>query len=196
MTPVLRCLALALAVLVPGLGRADTGIEIFNRITKQKFFQNELQRILSDPEAAKRRYLGVAFRVEHDGHVSRIAVERRFRFEDAQWRAREVSKMLNYDLDGDGAVSVEDMKEMEQILPSNNAARIRARHFAADRDGNGTVTVPEILSGLGEKPAEVGGLRNSNEITVILGMDLDGDGVTTPDEIIAAIDLLRDAAKR
>ena len=194
--PRLAALALLLIPLLTGPCRADNGIEVFNRVTKQKFLKAELQRILSDPEAAKRRYLAVAYRVAGDGHISDVAVKRRVRFSAAQRRARELAKMLSHDLDGDGAVSSEDMREMQQILTHKKAAAARARHFAYDLNADGDLTVPEMLSGLSDPPAMIGGIKNTHEITVILGMDLNGDGVTVPEEIIAAIDMLHDAAKR
>ena len=174
-------------------------MEVFNRIQKHRFFDTKKGRILSDPEAAERRYLELAFLLNSDGHVDQAAVARRHRFDAARQRAFAAQRMLGYDLNGDGAVSKGELDEIARILASPQMAQVKAQHFAADTDGDGTLSIIELLAfaetNSGVSPAGRQSQRR-HEITVLLGMDLNGDGVTVPDEVVTAIQMVVDANKR
>ena len=192
------CWALSSAI-TSGPAAADTGMEVFNRIQKQRFFETEKGRILSDPEAAERRYLQLAFMLHPDGHVDRAAIARREKFDAARQRAFAAQKILGNDLNGDGTVSKDELDEIARILAPPQMAQIRARHLVADTDGDGALSIAEVMAHAGANPdfAPIGmqGQRR-HEITVLLGMDLNGDGVTVPDEVITAIGMVVDANKR
>ena len=72
---------------------------------------------------------------------------------------------------------------------------------AADRDGDGRLTIGEMLGGMqsgspGSASAVLDAFSTRRPMmAVLLAMDLDGDGVTRPEEIIRAVAMVAEAGR-
>ena len=198
--PGLVLMGLALLAAAPG-ARARTEEEILEGITRQKFFATERQRIVDMPKEAERRYLALAFEIEAHGLVSKAGVARWEARQQARRRAEAARHFREWDIDGDGALGPEEMALPAQMLGGTAAAREGAAMVAADRDGDGRLTIGEMLGGMqsgspGSASAVLDAFSTRRPMmAVLLAMDLDGDGVTRPEEIIRAVAMVAEAGR-
>lgn len=101
----------------------------------------------------------------------------------AKARAAAILPLLRADLDGDGAVSREEVTLAGATLASPARRRLEARFQAGDGDGDGMISAAE-LADLGEAAA-LAALSPSQmaQAKILMGFDADGDGKVTLAEV-------------
>jgi len=110
--------------------------------------------------------------------------------ERAQARAGALSRAMGFDLDGDGTVTQDEVARVAAYQSRrNNATQEKLQKFvdgmvkqvmAADRDGDGKLTIAELLQ---PGDAEASSNRRSARSAGLLELDLDGDGRVTESEV-------------
>ena len=126
--------------------------------------------------------------------LTRDEVEAARRAREASRRATEVGQWLRYDLDGDGAITMDEITAGQRAQAGGPARAVDAaamklqirqkadRLMQADADGDGQVDLSEMLaSARTTAPARPAGQRDLSEL--LLELDADGDGATTVKEV-------------
>ncbi|MGD9869244.1 MAG: hypothetical protein AB7U38_14735, partial [Hyphomicrobiales bacterium] len=109
--------------------------------------------------------------------------------EDAQMRAQFMVRLLSRDMDADGRLSIDELRNPPTAALRVPGARDRTRDkkairkdMTADADGDGFLSFPEILEA--SKKYRHQTLRTaSNQLHQMLALDPDGDGVLTAVEL-------------
>ncbi len=140
-----------------------------------------------------------------DGIVSAADLEWLSKQAAMSARANIVAELLRYDLDGDGVVTRDEIVEIEMrnarvrkglggaAAQSEEAAQkaldaVVARRMQADIDGDGRIELAEMLAFARRSATAAHPLEPT--VRMILSMDKDGDGKTTPEEFEAAITVI------
>ena len=129
-----------------------------------------------------------------DGAISGAALANYIALERAGARASAVRALLAMDLDGDGAVALDEMSFAAAAASAPSRARLWALFGKADADGDAAVSPKEnathaaavALKGFSEARAQA--------VRALLAFDKDGDGLVTLDEVAAGVAALDEAA--
>jgi Ca2+-binding EF-hand superfamily protein len=112
------------------------------------------------------------------GRLTRAEVEERKAGYTAKYRAEMVREVLSMDLDGDGAVSRE---ELQQAVDSKGGPRARdLMLFNYDADKSGRVDLAEIVELARVEYARA--IKGTDPAMLLLKLDANGDGATTVGE--------------
>lgn len=108
----------------------------------------------------------------------------------AKARVEVVAPLMAADLDGDGAVSREELLGAAQALKAEARVRLDRDFTAADGDGDGLVTAVEIATRAEDAALSAYGPARLAEVKVLMGFDADADGRVTLDEVRSGVQAL------
>lgn len=156
---------------------------------EQRAIQNEHRTMQRSAGLAKSRYLSYAYLLSPDGIVTKKDVDVAGQRNIARSRTRILSQMMNHDLDGDGTISKEELDLAMKTGTSRNKAQLRMFSISGDLDGDGALGFQEVLAYAHKQTKRNRSARFVNLQALMIGkMDTNGDGRTTPEEIVAYID--------
>ncbi|MEM1431719.1 MAG: hypothetical protein AAGG09_19860 [Pseudomonadota bacterium] len=127
-------------------------------------------------------------RIDAQGFDDAVALAR------ARTRARELHRFAVADLDGDGAVTRNEMEIAIRAQAARSKARLTLGHKAADTDGDGVASRAEIAAFAEATALRELGPQKAERLRALISMDADGDRAVSVDEVIAAVAAFRAAA--
>lgn len=119
--------------------------------------------------------------------IDAAGIERFIAAERARSRAREIERLLQADLDDDGAVSRAEAAVVIATQSAGARARLHLAQRAADADGDGSADRDEITAAARARSLEDLSEADAENIRAAIWFDLDGDGYVTLAEVIAAV---------
>lgn len=176
------------AVLAPALpARAEAVLDL----PRLGLTAREVSGIARDPAASLRRFYSTALGLSPDGVVSPQAIETRDRISRARLRGSRIGAVLGYDLNGDGAVSSEEIATVLETLTGRRRADLLILRDSGDGNGDGRIDMAEIRAyATRQQRTSLLAALSARRYQTLLKMDVDGDGKVTLDEIrtvVAAI---------
>ncbi len=126
--------------------------------------------------------------------IDAAGVERFIALERAGARASVLRRLLAGDLDGDGAVTAEEMQVAAGAASASQRGRMRALLARADADADGTANVAEITAFAAAEALEAFDERAAQSARAVLGFDGNSDGLVTVPEVQQVVDRLASAA--
>jgi hypothetical protein len=112
------------------------------------------------------------------GGIDRAGIETWLAVERAVARAQVQRRVIEADLNADGAVAAAEIAVIAAAAEAGIRGRIMQNHALADADGDGAVSAPEAAA----------------RAMALMGLDLDGDGRLTLGEVDEAARLMADGA--
>ncbi len=183
-------LAFSLLPMAPGAAADEAAVEK----TARALPDDILRQFSNGKGAFLKRISQQLFSIAPDGVVTRDALDLMMKQTVAAARARIIAELLTHDLDGDGALSVDEIGRIQ----SGGAAQKRLRPRLAvyllqdDTDGDGALSFAEILA-LASKDVKRQRLgRVATQGEMFMAFDVNGDGMVD----LAEIDRVADAAIR
>lgn len=109
----------------------------------------------------------------------------------ARVRAREVSRFVRADLDGDGAVTRPEIDALIAMSSQGARGRLDVNWRRADTDQDGQVQPTELATFAKDMAAEKVSDAVVNRYRAMMALDLSGDGFLTVDEVHDAVAMLQ-----
>jgi len=109
----------------------------------------------------------------------------------ARVRAREVSRFVRADLDGDGVVTRSEIDALIAMSSQGARGRLDVNWRRADADQDGQVQPAELARFANDMAAEKVSDTVVNRYRALMGLDLSGDGFLTVDEVNNAVDMVQ-----
>lgn len=179
---------------LPMASMAQSTDNMIEQMKADRDLGREFSSIQRDPQRAIQRYFNRAFRLDAEGKVTKASVEDSAARLKASQRARRMGTLLGYDLDGDGTISAEELVQMKPHLRSNQKAELRMLQLTGDLNEDGDLQFQEVLAFVSKQvKSRPFSKISTRQDRVILLMDVNGDGVTEPQEIAASIDAIKNA---
>jgi len=131
------------------------------------------------------------FQISPDGNASLAAAALQGNQQLAVARAREITNLLRYDLNGDGDLSAGEVQLQLPYLGAQDRADLSLKFREGDQNSDQTLSFSEILTLARAKDAQQARRSNTQMIEIIMAFDYNQDGLVNLDEaaaVIAAID--------
>ncbi|MFZ1660636.1 MAG: hypothetical protein WAT77_01660 [Paracoccaceae bacterium] len=109
----------------------------------------------------------------------------------ARVRAREVSRFVRADLDGDGVVTRAEIDALIAMSSQGARGRLDVNWRRADADQDGQVQAAELASFASDMAAEKVSDAVINRYRALMALDLSGDGFLTVDEVNNAVEMVQ-----
>lgn len=160
----------------------NAGPDLTERMAKR-----ERDLMKRNPTHAKQNLIMQAFRISNDGTVTKEAADTAQQIIMARARGSNLGRLLASDLNGDGMVSGEELEASAKGAQARQRAKIMTWRFTIDTNDDGWLTYDEMLL-WANKSTKIGGRVRQNQWGKFEKMDINGDGATTIEEIIAYVD--------
>ncbi len=161
-------------------------------LSKIKMPEYAIKMIERDPVQALSQYYGMAFRLAPDGIVTQEMLDAQQEFQVARMRANRLASMLGYDLDGDGVISAQELARLEKYSEPSRKASLLVMLDTYDTNRDGAISLDELLAAAKAQNAKNTEMSSRYQpvtsVNILMQMDVNGDGKTTPDEIRAVVD--------
>jgi hypothetical protein len=153
-----------------------------------------LKRMRAAPDAFVEDAASLILGYGTNGGIDAAGIDRAIAVDRAAARGRDMARMMQADLDGDGSARADEIAVLVQATSAKGRGRVALSFEAADADKDGTVTQAEMQAHavtMGDdavSPGKVAALRG------MMVLDLDGDGILTLIEVREAVKRAQDAA--
>lgn len=141
-------------------------------------------------ERAQQYAVEYLFAVAPMGELTREMAETADLRLQAELRLKAVAKLLRNDLDGDGAISGEEMARVRAVMSGSERSEFESEVIEIDADGDGALSAEEIAAraqaAATEQRERLAGVSLRGTSFMIL--DADGDDVVTVEDIRATIE--------
>ena len=131
------------------------------------------------------------FQISPDGIATPAAAELQRAQQKAVARAREITALLRYDLNGDGNLTDHEVQQQFPYLSVQERASLMLKILDGDDNADQTLSLEEILAIGRNTDAQLDSRANAQMLEAIMAFDYNGDGQVSLDEasaVIAAID--------
>lgn len=123
------------------------------------------------------------------GSIDKAALQNLVAMQRADGRALGFRRLHGADLDGDGAITGEELQIKAAALAAAARGRLILYFGKADADADGRVSAPELHSYANQLALSVFSPQKEAELYGMLGFDQDGDGRVTFNEVKAGVAL-------
>ncbi|MGL4320376.1 MAG: hypothetical protein ACRCS3_05885 [Paracoccaceae bacterium] len=127
------------------------------------------------------------------GAIDRAGIETWLAVERAVARAQVMRRMIEADLNADGTVAATEIAVIAAAAEAGIRGRIMQNHALADGDGDGAISAPEATARAEAFAMEEVSEGDAARAMALMGLDLDGDGRLTLDEVDKAAELMAGA---
>lgn len=152
------------------------------------------KRIKANPDRFVEEAATLIFGFGGPNGIDAAGVERFIALERAGARASVLRRLLAGDLDGDGAVTANEMQVAAGAASASQRGRMLGLLARADSDADGTATGAEIAGFAAAEALEMFDERRAQTARAVLGFDGDADGMVTLPEVQAVVARVADAA--
>jgi len=180
---------LLLAALCGGSDLAASADEAGNALSRELSPQ-DLALIARNREAFLQQRLQLLYAIDPTGEVDRFDVETYDRVRRARQRAQGLIQTLAWDLDGDGAITPGERREVAGQMDVRSRVQFEMQMLEADANDDGILAFDEIVAAIDEK---IPALKDSGDnASTLFAFDINGDGLVTQKEIVDRVNEIAD----
>jgi hypothetical protein len=151
-----------------------------------------LKRMREAPEAFVADAADLILGYGQGGAITPEGIAEAITVERAAARAQAYRRLMEADLDGDGAASGDEMAVLIRAEGAEGRGRLALGYAAADGDGNGALDPGEMqveAQAAGDKAVSA---AKEAALMALMGLDMNGDGGLTLAEVQEAVELAGD----
>ncbi|GHC62248.1 hypothetical protein [Neogemmobacter tilapiae] len=151
-----------------------------------------LKRMREAPEAFVADAADLILGYGQGGAITPEGIAEAITVERAAARAQAYRRLMEADLDGDGAASGEEMAVLIRAEGAEGRGRLALGYAAADGDGNGVLEPGEMQAQAQAAGDKAVSAAKEAALMALMGLDMNGDGGLTLAEVQAAVELAGD----
>ena len=152
------------------------------------------RRMRSAPEAFVADAAGLILGYGVNEGIDPAGIDRAIAVDRAAARGRDMGRMMQADLDGDGSASAGEVAVLVQATSAKGRGRVALSFEAADVDKDGTVTFGEMQAHAVTAGEEAVSPGKASALRGMMVLDLDSDGVLTLIEVREAVKRAQEGA--
>ena len=145
------------------------------------------QQAARQPDRFRDQMIQQLFQLSPNGALSEEQAQIHHERTETQNRETQMLVWRLNDLNGDGMVSEDEITRLRMVMTTSERARVESQLTAADVDGDGNVSDSESKAAFTAEIARSRSRRSNRHITTLQSLDFDQNGITTVEDIVAAL---------